>query len=223
MLILKLQKNKVFNIITNHGLSPSNFQWKQIRSGYSGEQVLCIFYTDTDYFYQFDFARTSGHHVGIFCPGYRLPIETKEYTSWIQQLNSVNSWVVHLKQEIEAPDLWEQISKYAPSKAVALQDDRGNEPFSYQEVESIRASLEKLQDEIQKQFTLNKGQMDYVKENIAYLAEAAKGQGRIDWKNLFIGAMIGTAFNLALDPEKAKLLWNLVQKCFAGILAVGPP
>jgi hypothetical protein len=45
--------------------------------------------------------------------------------------------------------------------------------------------------------------------------------GRIDWKNLFVGTLMGLASNLILDPEKVKILWNLVKTCFKGVLLLG--
>ena len=50
-----------------------------------------------------------------------------------------------------------------------------------------------------------------LKSKLAYLEDAAKRHGRIDWINLSIGVLVNIAIALALDPDKASLLWGLFK------------
>ena len=52
------------------------------------------------------------------------------------------------------------------------------------------------------------------------IAEKAKSFGRVDWKNLFIGTMIGTIVQLALPSETGHALWLLLKEAFKKVILI---
>jgi len=126
-------------------------------------------------------------------------------------------------KEQEVPDLWEQLQKYAQQETFIGTAEISNTPFTFPEVENIISSLDRLNVQIENNFNLQGEQLAFVKREIEYLKEATKRQGRKDWMHTSIGVIVSIAMGLALSPEKAKLLWELVKSCFVGILQLPVP
>jgi hypothetical protein len=59
-----------------------------------------------------------------------------------------------------------------------------------------------------------------VRQQLAYLTEAATRVGRFDWKNLAASTFIEIVLTLGLDPEKARRLLALATQLL-GPLVVG--
>lgn len=228
MLLLKTQKNDVFNIIKNHGLDPLNFRWEKTKSNLSKGFVSCLWYKDAPYYFEFDMLimligdKHEVRYRARYCPGEeKEPVKVQTCYNWEAVSYNVKKWLMSLQKEIEGPDLWEQVSKYAPKELVTLQDERGNEPFSDPELKSIRVSIDNLKIKIEQNFSLNPEQMDYVKERLDYIADKAEKFGRHDWLLFFLGCIFTIASYLTFPKEQAGLLWKLVKECFTGILAIG--
>ncbi len=221
MLILKSQKSEIHNCISNTGLEPSMFEWKEARSRCSGiGRISQLSYIKTDYFFKFDFHANGGHWCA-FSPGINSRFSEKYSQKWDNQLMSVRRWLLCLKSKIETVDPWDDIDKYMPGVEINLEDEKENSPFSYEQVEHITNTLHKLKDEIKKSYDLDTEQDKLVQEKLDYLIDRSKKVGRKDWKILFVGIIVALTVDLVLDPEEVKGLWGLVKSCFKGILLLG--
>jgi len=219
-LILKSHKQVIANSIIRTGLEPSLFHWETEKSKFSGQELVSkLCYGKTSYYFVFEFY--NDRHYCIFSPGPSQLIKAEYPGDWPNQLGYVDRWLVFLKREIESVDPWEDIDKYLPGDDINLEDEKENSPYTYDQVEHISIALNKLKVEIKNSFGLGDEQFGIVQNKLDYLIDRSKKMGRIDWKNLFVGTLMGLASNLILDPEKVKILWNLVKTCFKGVLLLG--
>ena len=216
-LILKSQKKQIHDLIILNELEPSIFEWVGIRSNYDRDKVISqIKCKETRYYFTFDFYDEK--HYASFSPGINQAV-TNVYTGdWKEQLENVIQWLGALKAEIETTDPWEEIGQYLPGGKINLEDEKENSSFAYKEVEQITTSLQKLKEEISKNYELDANKDEFVQKKLDYLIDRSKKLGRIDWKNIFIATLINIAFHLALNPTDTAKLWNLVKICFKGIL-----
>lgn len=224
-LLLKSQKNEIFAAITEIGLNPLQFEWRReaVENIYLQRyDISCIYYRPANFYFKFDYD-DEGVRLSVFRPGEQRMKQSKQAENWNQQLNDVKKWLAFVKREVEIPDLWEQLKGYAPQETFIGTAEISNAPFSSSEAENIIASLDKLQAQIEKNFNLQEEQHVFVERQFDYLKDAVKRLGRKDWIHTSIGVMVGIAVNLALSPEKAKLLWDLVRSCFAHILPLPAP
>lgn len=225
-LLQRFQKNDVFKCIQVAGLSPLNFEWGEEQTECGPDlnySVSLLKYKSSDFYFKFD--RTD---VGMFVckvsPGALQLVEELGdiYHEWDEVLEEFGEWLYRLEKEI-APDFWEQLKEYAPDETFVGTAEISNAPFSNSEAENIIASLDKLQAQIEENFSLQGDQLAYVKKQMEYLKDGAKRLGRKDWINILISVIVNIGITLALDPQKAKLLWGLVKSCFASLLTLPAP
>lgn len=215
-LLLKSQKKTIFDIVVIVGLEPANFKWTKERD-YSGRgEVPCLRYEGTDFFFKFDFKDKDRYCV--FSPGEQEMIEAEFPEDWDDVAFYIKQWLDNLTREIRVVDPWEALGKYTPGEKIDLNDEKANTPFTYPEVESITKAINRLHDEINKNYKLSSKEIEIVENRLDYLIDRAKNVGRIDWKNIFIATMMNVAFQLAMNPTQTSLLWNLIKNCFRGIL-----
>lgn len=223
-LLLRTQKNEIFECVREAGLNPLNFEWGEETTeadGVSTYPVSIVRYLHTDFYFKFD----RDQFYQFYCkshPSTRdFMLLTYKY-DWKSALVSFREWLLRLKEQ-EVPDLWEQLKEYAPHETFIGTGEISNTPFTDLEVENIIASLDRLQTQIEKNFNLQGEQLSFVETQIEYLKDGVKRQGRKDWVHTSIGVIASIAVGLALSPEKAKLLWELLKSCFAVVLPLPAP
>jgi hypothetical protein len=229
-LLLRTQKNELLECVKEAGLNHKNFEWGEDITEVGSEYkpvgtypVSIVRYLHTDFYFKFD----RDPFDKFFCISHPRTRELTETSSsyaykWEGALIRFKEWLSRLKEQ-EVPDLWEQLKEYAPDETFIGTAEISNAPFSYSEAENIIGSLDKLQTQIEENFNLRGQQLAFVKRQIDYLKDAAKRQGRKDWMHTSIGVIVTIAMDLALSPEKTKLLWDLLKSCFAGLLQLPAP
>lgn len=209
--LLKSQKNEVFKILQGAGLDPANFKWTRMAILDIDKVVPRLNYLDGKYFFEFMIYDDPDQLWCKFSPGKNHIVIVYKSGSWSDQKLNFNRWIMYLKREIEAPDLWDEIEKYRANLPLVSNEQLVNEPIPAYEAEEISSKLQLLADKIEEQFKLNEEQNQFVRSKLDYLADAAKRQPRRDWENIFIAVVINIAFQLALEPTKAQQFWQLVK------------
>jgi hypothetical protein len=223
-LVLTSQKNDTLECIREAGLNPLSFEWGEAKTNYPLEDytVSILRHLGSDFYFKFDRA-LEGHYMPRFFPGQDRSFEVSESKKkWNDVLDDLAGRLSCLKREF-APDLWGQLKDFAPDETFIGTAEISNAPFSDSEAENVIKSLDKLQAQIEENFKLQGDQLAFVSRQIEYLKDAAKRQGRKDWVHTSIGVIVTIATFLALSPEKAKLLWDLIRSCFAPILPLPAP
>ena len=227
-LLLTTQKNTILECIRDAGLVPLNFELveENTEHAHQGEKVFLVSvfrYLNSDFYFKFE-RDTFDKYYYKSHPSIRYiddALKSKKY-DWEYALSHFREWLSRLKEQ-EVPDLWEQLKTYTPDEVDMGKGEIPNVKFSYIEVENIIQSLDKLEIQIEKNFSLQGDQSTFISKQIDYLKEAAKRQGRKDWMHTSIGVMITIAMGLALSPDKTKILWDLVKVCFSMILPLPAP
>ncbi|HUU20400.1 MAG TPA: hypothetical protein VMW72_24845 [Sedimentisphaerales bacterium] len=217
--LLKTQKNQVLKIIYRAGLESANFFWttQQIPDTSIRKiiQVPRLNYIDGENYFRFE------KYSCTFSPGVKKAVQHEAGStseSFGGQLYYVDKWARCLKREIEAPDLWAEMEKYKTSVSLALPEQILNEPIPVYEVDEIANKLKQLADKIKEQFELTDEQNQFVHNKLNYLADAAKRQRSIDWVHTSIGVIVTMSMGLALAPDQAKRLWELMRSIVGGFI-----
>ena len=209
--LLKSQKNEVFKILQKVGLEPANFSWttQQVQD----IRVPRLNYLDGKYYFRF-----GERNQGIYSPGTERIVQEVSVHLWAELTKWVKDWASSLKREIEVPDLWQEMEKYKTSVSLALPEQLLNEPIPTYEAEQIADKLHELANEIEKQFQLTEDQNQFVRSKLTYLVDAAKRQRSVDWVHTSIGVSITIMLGLALAPDRAKELWQLIESLLRGFI-----
>jgi len=226
--LLKTQKNEIFTLIQDYDLEPANSIWNNatikvsspnqglVRGRY---RVPRLIYKNSDFYFQFELY--PGGHKCLFSPGRDKPFNSEIHGSWVHLTNCIKEWLHNLKREIEAIDLWAEMEKYKTSVSLTLPEQVLNEPISVYEAERIADKLQELADKIEELFQLTKEQSQFVRSKLTYLSEVAKRQRSIDWVHTSIGVFATIAMGLALAPDQAKKLWELMKSIVGFIHLIG--
>lgn len=222
--LLKTQKNEIFEILRGAGLEPADFSWSEEESLISEDLIVSrLKYRDGRFYYQFDFSERTEAHWYECSPGQGIAVQSEYTATWAQQLYQTNTWANLLKSEIDAPDLWQEIEKYRATFSLAPPEKLLNEPIPAYEAEKIGDSLRVLAEDMKKHFELTQQQNEFVRSKLDYLVEAAKRQGRLDWVHTCIGVLITIAMGLAMSPEEASKLWEFARNLLGQFIRlIGP-
>src|SRR5690242_11683598 len=108
--LTKTERNKVFGVVEKSGLSPLDFSWSEVEERQALHRDVAVTVSrlthgPTSYFFQF------GLNYVEFCPG---AIKKQEFNRhedfWPNKQAVLKEWLIRVREEIEAPDLWAAIS-----------------------------------------------------------------------------------------------------------------
>jgi hypothetical protein len=220
--LLKTQKNEILILIKESKLDPMEFEWEEDakdEDGYVITHFNRLVHKPSGYAAEF------GERSLAYSPGSEKPTELEINLDWIGKLSAVRLWLYNLKREIEAPDLWaalsqeQEILNLEPSEAV-------NTPFTLDEQLQIKTAIEEIRIYITSTYSLEGDSLTKINRKLDYLIDASTRLGRIDWKNLFVGALISLALQ-QLSPsgpglrELVGAAGHLLRTVLAGVMS--PP
>jgi hypothetical protein len=209
--LLKSQKNEVLLTIQASGMDPSDFELSAPASG----RGTILTHFPSAYWFFFDENDVS------FSPAQEEKQDTFRTLFWKERVSFLKDWLGYLKRELDAPDLWaslvesQELLKVEPAQAV-------NTPFNAEEQIHIKQAIEEIRVNITSTYSLAHENLIKVNRQLDYLIDASKRLGRIDWKNLFVGALITLALQ-ELAPTGADLrqllsvAGSLLRSALAGI------
>jgi hypothetical protein len=223
-LLTKQEKNAVFITLQSNGFDPADFSWQEIKSrewgGLSWQDFIVsqLVHHATGYYFTF------GSQVLTTCPGNLRKVEEERHNDDGKiKLSKYEAWLQRLKHEVEAPDLWATIGQEKVLMAVAVSPTLNNSPFTPDEQTLVSAKLEEI-----KRYLIDVQQFDaeqavFIEREFTYLTESSQRLGRKDWLNALLGGLLGLAFALVLDPEKARGLLALAGTAFQSLWGVAQP
>ncbi len=223
-LLLKTQKNEALELIKKWEFDPFNFTWKiELSKITKNLEVSKLLYNNTEFYFIFDYNIES--QTAVYAPGYER-WETIDYNgAWDIQLYSFEKWLENLKREIDAPDLWREVQKYQLPKDTRIDPNIKNEPFTAYQVNTIEIGLDRIRNYLTDNISEDiktKDNLEVIDKKIDYLKGALYRQGRLDWFHTCIGVLITIAIELALSPEKAKIIWDILKNTLSGIIKFLP-
>ena len=207
-LLLKSQKNEIFELIKGMYLNPSEFEWIECDSEMvPGLRISKLIHRPTGFYCMFD--RSGISQWTEYSPGDESAIERKDSYFWFNQSEHVLKWLKSLSRELEAPDLWAAISQETKLAEVASSPDITNEPFTSKEQSYIITQLREVKEYLITTQNLIKEHEEFVRKRFDYLEGAVKRLGRQDWITLLGGVLLNTVIQIGLNPNAARELFRL--------------
>jgi hypothetical protein len=172
--------------------------------------------------------RPSGYYFEIIVRGgiWRVLYEPGEHTprggrGWGDWQGVVEEgfleWLNHLRREVEARDVWSELRDESALLVDAPRFEQ-NTPFNLSEQVEIRLHLAEAKEIARADPTLTAAQFAAVEQRLEYLADAVDRLGRVDWREAFVGALVGLLVqgvaNTALVREILRYVGNAVGYLF---------
>lgn len=219
--LLPSQKNALFKLAQDHGIPPGDFQYEahQYLNESSFLSVPRLLHV-SGFWFRVDRDDTRGF-VATYSPSNETyqPAE-RQGISWVGVLSSAKEWMVLLKREIAAPDLWAALSdENALFQNGDAKETSDNLPFTPAELPEVRRCLEEIKAYVMEVTTLTEAQARIVAARFDHMEEAASRMGRKDWVTLIVGSLVGVASSLALTGDSTRDIFGfaaLALKKFLG-------
>lgn len=189
----KWKRNEIFEAIQAAGLDPREFKLDDD----DAENRLSHRWSPS----YFVIGGEAGHYEGRSVVGDAPPWTHDDY-SWEALLTRVTRWLDDVKKDLDMPDLWAELEREAELLGPGSDDD--NTPFTPQEQEEVARRLQELREDAKQTYALSGAQLQALDAKLEYLVEAAGRLGRMDWRGVFVGAMVSFALSTALPPEAAR-------------------
>lgn len=214
MKLLTSQRDEIYSIIENSGLSPSQFVFKEQNSLFDPRQKSTkLIFKGSEFFYLFEHSKSS--HYARYCPAEDLFVEDHTVRTWDSQLLQFEYWLIYLIREVNAPNKWERLSIELNSIDLAFESD--DTQFSISEYEELQKMLLTVKAGVAT-LGLSADEAVTINSKLDYLTDSAKKMSKFNWKSLFIGTIVNTVLNLGLTPEKAESIWILIKEVFKTLL-----
>lgn len=216
--LTKTEKNRILKLIVKYGPPPDDFEWSEKQQeeysymAYRPYKASVLTHRPTGYYCIF-----GGHNITT-SPGITKKVEDYGHEDqWDKKENACGRWLVDVKLEVEAPDLWATIGQEKVLSTAASSKTLDNRPFTAAEQSLIAAKLDGIRAYLVEGQQFAATEAETVERELAYLRESSERLGRKDWLNNLLGGLVGLAIGLALDPEKARGLLRLAGTVFQSL------
>ncbi len=212
MRLLPTQKNDIFDIIIDEGFNPKDFKFSE-ESLSQDEIVTYLKFKNTKYYFMF--RRVDNfYYEAQYSPAERsLEFQEKVRGGWKQFSIRIKRWLRHLKRETNTVDKWETFKKGLQLIPFSFDTNNKTENFSKDELKLIALKIDSVKHEIIK-LQLPSDTIKQLNAKLDSLDKKADKLSKTDWKALFIGTIFTIIFNLAIPPETAKTIWEIIRQAF---------
>ncbi len=221
--LLVSQKNEVFDLIKTAGLNIFNFEWSNIRSNRSVDEmgnpttVDRLDYLDSNFYFIFDFLKRQ--HYCEYSPGKEVSVEMQYPRSWQLQIGQFKNWLGFLQREINQPDMWKDLSTHEVSHINGISEiETSNVQFTFAEVKLIDKGLIEIKNYLEDKFKNQEEKLIIIEESISYVKEAVQRQGRKDWIHTCIGTLFSLASRINISKEQMEIVWITLKNTINGVI-----
>lgn len=116
--------------------------------------------------------------------------------------------------KIDGNELWDNIISGDSKKPFEFDDTDNNEPFSKEEKENIKKSMNNLHKTVISKFGKQKAEEKIINDKLDYILETLNRQGKKDWMHTSIGVFATLASSLCLSGEQATIFWQTIKDFF---------
>ncbi|HUQ23588.1 MAG TPA: hypothetical protein VM049_11310 [Gaiellaceae bacterium] len=229
-LLLPSQKREIFELIRESDFDPRQFELSDDGRTDSTGKFAEVVHTPSRYHFRIRESamfEDSGWRVEM-SPGTETRTGYTNLGAWQDvPIPIFKIWLGLLERELDAgEDPWEQIQREREIVA-AEPGDVENTPFSESERAQISTQLREIKEYLRTTQSLGAAQMVAIDSRLEYLEEAAGRIGRVDWRNAFVGVMLGLVVEAVAPPEAVREVLSLALRglshLFGGALPELPP
>lgn len=217
MKLLISQKDQLYDLIENLGLSPSQFEFSEDFSDkYLGQKKTTLKFKDREFFFVFETGpKAINSHYSIMCPGTESYIKNEYPGDWANQIYYITIWLKNILREINSPNKWERLQSEIGN--IQLNFEHDHDKFSVQEFEDIQSKVLGIKQGLGS-IGLQEEEVKIINQKLDHLTEMAKVLTKFDWKSLFAGSIASVLIQLSITPDHIKAIWALMKMSFSNFI-----
>jgi hypothetical protein len=213
MKLLLSQKNRLFDIIEENGLTPGLFGYNEVFTSDGRVAETRISFKNAPF--SFSIYCKNGKDIIIkHSPGYSMYEELAYPDTWGEIEFDYGTWLSYIEREIKLEDKWEKLNSEIQSLQLYNgENDFLNSKFTVQEYLEIKQKIYLLKEGISK-LELLPEQITILNDKLDLVLDMTTQLGRFDWKSLFIGTIVSIIIQLGVTQDNAKAIWALIRQIF---------
>ncbi len=207
-------------MLGSQGFDPREFDFVEDFPTSNATAWPALVHRPTGYFFVF---RQHQHGYWVeFSPGSDKAVESYGTAGWDAAVRpKFLEWLGYLRRELDAPDVWGALRGEASLVASDV-GDGDNEPFSEAERDAVRAQLREAKELIRGHYELSDTQFQALEARLDYLAGAVDRLGKLDWREAFVGAMLGLVVQAVVPVEPIRQVLFFVSHGLGHLFGMGP-
>jgi hypothetical protein len=194
----KWKTNQIVEAIQGVGLDPREFEFEDVDADVRLKHKWSESY--------FIFGGDALHYVGRYLVG-DGPDWPYDVYSWEALMTRFSRWLREVKLDLDMPDLWAELQDEAKMLGGTPGEANENTPFTREEQKDIEQRLREVEARVTRTYSLPEPERGILNAKIDYLVDAAGRLGRIDWRNAFVGAVLGYILTAGLPPESVRSIF----------------
>ena len=167
------QKNELLTLITDAGFDPSEFEWGRMPSSDGFGPIPSLLHRPSRSHFSLDTA--SGGFRVERKPGEESVEDVRIVPTWQVVSGAFNLWLMNIRRETEAPDLWAELARQ--TELAAPPENSANTPFTSEERALIAEQLREVRTFVEETYELNEGQTRLLEAHL----EPSLRRGRSRW------------------------------------------
>lgn len=194
-LLLTTQTDEIFRTIQKAGFDPREFRLDRATDSVT-------------YIPKKEYACDIGEHYVRYRPGANSAEQIdRAIQDWTLKRESVRRWLVNLRRELEAEDLWASLPPADAIPLGAASEGADNRLLTPEEQRRIAEGLRQLLS-LSKELGLLPAQITRLEERVDYLVQNSARFGKRDFLNLVSGTLVNFFLSAAVPPDAARALFG---------------
>ena len=125
--------------------------------------------------------------------------------SWSEVIEDVGGWAKDLADDLSVPDLWDSLE--SASRMNDSLHGAENSAFTKEEQDVIAERLNALKVDAKTTYGLSDEQAHQLEAKLDYLLAASKRVGRLDWRNVVAGTLLGMISEAILPTRTTHMVF----------------
>lgn len=217
--LLRSQRNDLYKAIEQAGLTPSEFEIFEPEFGVSTEKVAYRgTATEEEFYFEIEVR-------GFRCswsPARQSKHDADMFQEWSSVVEVFSRWLQYLRRELDAPDLWADLSQLTALATASAEDDLdGEEPLSPGEQEKLMRGLDQVRELVASRADLPEDQKQAMSDAVDKIQTSSRRIGRNELFSMVVGAVVNQVIRTVLTVENAKWLMTKILIALGALHVLG--
>lgn len=208
--ILRSQRAEIGRLLTTEGLSPRDFEWREVKALFAEKTLVpSLVQKGTEFYFTFDIYKRAGKDQWVcpHSPDKNKPKANTLVDNWDGAMREFATWSKLVKRELEAEDPWDEAAEEFNTDWTTSE-----EKFTPQEIEKIDHRLDEVKQYLIDQSDKTEASTAAIEAGIEDLKKSARLFSKKDWALMFAGWFFSQCANWAIGQEHWQQVVSLLLK-----------
>jgi hypothetical protein len=214
--LLPLQKNRVFEMLQEHGLDVLEFKWDFVKGPSTHNTVSLVSHKRLNVHFTFDVASDGLYWLSSY-PATTASSASGKDLGAEGMMQHCRTWIEAIAPQVKAPDLW----AFATQQE-GIPSPTRNTPFTPDERHRLAEGLRQIEEFVYNaEPSLEPPQRAAIAARFKFLEQATQRLGRLDWTTIVVGNFFQMASEKLITVQTFTSLYHMAGQMMSSILRLG--